>query len=443
LEQEPHTPGSSPRNARRRGIRGLRWWIGGLLFASTVINYIDRQTLSVLAPHLKTTYRWTNQDFALIVISFRIAYMLGQAVLGRVLDRLGTRRGLSLTVLWYSLVAMATSLATGLRSFCGFRFFLGLGESANWPGATKAVSEWFPRRERALAVAFFDSGSSIGAAVAPALVLGLFATFGSWRPVFIVTGTLGLFWLFIWRRFYHPPETHPLIRDEERESILADRVVEARPTAEAQPRSRWIDLLRYRQSWGAIASRALTDPVWYFVADWFAIYLVSRGFRLESSLMAFWIPFLAADLGNFAGGGASSWLVQRGWSVGRARKAVVVPTAFGVMLLIPAALSGNLWLIASFFGLATFSYAAFSTMANTFPADLFADSAVASMSGLGGAFAGLGTILSTYAVGYLADHYGFRPVVMGASVVPLIAMVLVLLLIRNTRHSGQGIILKI
>ena len=443
MEQEPRTPASSFQNARPRGIRGLRWWIGGLLFASTVINYIDRQTLSVLAPHLKTTYRWTNQDFALIVISFRVAYMLGQAVLGRVLDRLGTRRGLSLTVLWYSVVAMATSFATGLRSFCAFRFLLGLGESANWPGATKAVSEWFPRRERALAVAFFDSGSSIGAAVAPALVLGLFAAFGSWRPVFLVTGTLGLFWLFLWRRFYHPPETHPLIRDEERESILADRVVEARPTAEAQPACRWIDLLKYRQSWGAIASRALTDPVWYFVADWFAIYLVSRGFRLESSLMAFWIPFVAADLGNFAGGGASSWLVQRGWSVGRARKAVVVPTAFGVMLLIPAALSGNLWLIASFFGLATFSYAAFSTMANTFPADLFADSAVASMSGLGGAFAGLGTILSTYAVGYLADHYGFRPVVMGASVVPLIAMVLVLLLIRNTRHSGQGIILKI
>ncbi|MGD0577435.1 MAG: MFS transporter [Bryobacteraceae bacterium] len=428
--------------ARAGGIRGLRWWIGGLLFASTVINYIDRQTLSVLAPQLKISYRWTNQDFALIVIAFRIAYMVGQAALGRVLDRLGTRRGLSLTVLWYSLIAMATSMATGLRSFCGFRFLLGLGEAANWPGATKAVSEWFPRRERALAVAFFDSGSSIGAAVAPAIVLGLYALFHSWRPVFMLTGALGLLWLVAWRRFYHPPETHPDIRPEEREAILADRLVEARPGA-AAPRGRWIDLLKYRQSWGAIASRALTDPVWYFVADWFAIYLVSRGFRLESSLMAFWIPFLAADLGNFAGGGLSSWLVRRGWPVGRARKAVIIPGAIGVLLLIPAAQSANLYLIASFFGLATFSYAAFSTMANTFPADLFADSAVASMSGLGGAFSGLGTILSTYTVGYLADHYGFRPVVMGASVVPLFAMGLVLLLVRNTKHSGQGIILKI
>ena len=428
--------------ARPGGIRGLRWWIGGLLFASTVINYIDRQTLSVLAPQLKLSYRWSNQDFALIVIAFRIAYMVGQAVLGRMLDRLGTRRGLSLTVLWYSLVAMATSLATGLRSFCGFRFLLGLGEAANWPGATKAVSEWFPRRERALAVAFFDSGSSIGAAVAPAIVLGLYALFHSWRPVFLLTGALGLLWLLVWRRFYYPPETHPHIRAEEREAILADRLVEARPDAAAAP-GRWIDLLKYRQSWGAIASRALTDPVWYFVADWFAIYLVSRGFRLENSLLAFWIPFMAADLGNFTGGGVSSWLVRRGWPVGWARKAVIIPGAIGVLLLIPAALSANLYLIASFFGLATFSYAAFSTMANTFPADLFADSAVASMSGLGGAFSGLCTILSTYLVGYLADHYGFRPVVIGASVVPLFAMGLVLLLVRNTKYSGQGIILKI
>jgi ACS family hexuronate transporter-like MFS transporter len=427
--------------ARPAGIRGLRWWIGGLLFASTVINYIDRQTLSVLAPQLKLNYHWSNQDFALIVIAFRIAYMLGQAVLGRMLDRLGTRRGLSITVLWYSLVAMATSMATGLRSFCGFRFMLGLGESANWPGATKAVSEWFPRRERALAVAFFDSGSSIGAAVAPAIVLGLYALFHSWRPVFLLTGALGLLWLLVWRRFYYPPETHPHIRAEEREAILADRLVEARPDA-AAPRGRWIDLLKYRQSWGAIASRALTDPVWYFVADWFAIYLVSRGFRLENSLLAFWIPFMAADLGNFTGGGVSSWLVRRGWPVGWARKAVIIPGAIGVLLLIPAAFSANLYIIASFFGLATFSYAAFSTMANTFPADLFADSAVASMSGLGGAFSGLCTILSTYVVGYLADHYGFRPVVVGASVVPLFAMGLVLL-VRNTKYSGQGIILKI
>jgi len=159
--------------ASQRPIRHLRWWIGGLLFASTVINYIDRQTLSVLGPYLKHDYQWNNQQFALIVIAFRVAYSVGQTVSGRLIDRIGTRKGLTITVIWYSIAAMLTSLAVGLRSFAFFRFLLGAGESANWPAATKAVSEWFPKRERGWAVALFDSGSSIGGAIAPLLVIGL------------------------------------------------------------------------------------------------------------------------------------------------------------------------------------------------------------------------------------------------------------------------------
>ena len=165
-----------------RPIKHLRWYIGGLLFLSTVINYIDRQTLSVLAPYLKIEYQWTNTDFAMVLIAFRVAYALGQTIAGRTIDRLGTRAGLSLSVLWYSVAAMATSMATGLRSFAAFRFALGLGEAGNWPGATKAVSEWFPRRESGWAVALFDSGSSIGGALAPWIVLTIYHTFGSWRP---------------------------------------------------------------------------------------------------------------------------------------------------------------------------------------------------------------------------------------------------------------------
>src|SRR5687768_6786281 len=164
-----------------RPIRSLRWYIGVLLFLSTVINYIDRQTLSVLAPFLKEEFSWTNSDFALIVIAFRISYSFGQTASGRLLDRIGTRTGLSLTVAFYSVVAMLTSTANGLRSFALFRFLLGLGESANWPGATKAVAEWFPRRESGWAVALFDSGSSIGAAIAPFIVLWVYQTTGSWR----------------------------------------------------------------------------------------------------------------------------------------------------------------------------------------------------------------------------------------------------------------------
>src|SRR6187399_3347943 len=177
-------------NARpsAKPIKHLRWWIGGLLFASTVINYIDRQTFSVLGPYLKIEYHWNNEQFALIIIAFRVAYSVGQTVSGRIIDRVGTRKGLTITVIWYSIAAMLTSLAVGLRSFAFFRFLLGAGESANWPAATKAVSEWFPKRERGWAVALFDSGSSIGGALATLIVPFLFLHFGSWRPAFVITG---------------------------------------------------------------------------------------------------------------------------------------------------------------------------------------------------------------------------------------------------------------
>jgi MFS transporter, ACS family, hexuronate transporter len=173
-----------------RSIPALRWWIAALLFASTVINYIDRQTLSLLAPFLKKDFHWTNTDYANIVVAFRVAYSIGQTVCGRLMDRIGTKRGLTLTVLWYSLVSILTPLARGFYSFLGFRFFLGLGESGNWPAATKAVSEWFPKQERALATALFDSGSSIGGAIAPFIVLALYSRWGV-RPAFIVPGLLG------------------------------------------------------------------------------------------------------------------------------------------------------------------------------------------------------------------------------------------------------------
>src|SRR5437660_4689186 len=191
-----------------RPIHNLRWWICALLFASTVINYLDRQTLSLLSPYLKQLYHWTNSDYANLLIGFRIAYSIGQSVCGRLMDRVSTRRGLTLSVLWYSIVSMATSLASGFYSFATFRFLLGAGESANWPGATKAVSEWFPKRERALATAFFDSGSSIGGAVAPFIGLPIYFRWG-WRPVFVIPGLLGLVWLLVSRKSFPKPQDHP------------------------------------------------------------------------------------------------------------------------------------------------------------------------------------------------------------------------------------------
>lgn len=410
----------------------LRWRIGLLLFASTVINYIDRQSLSVLAPFLKADYQWSNEQFALVIIAFRAAYAIGQAISGRVLDRIGTRNGLSLSVLWYSLAAMLTPLAIGLKSLCGFRFLLGLGESANWPGATKAVSEWFPRRERGLAVALFDSGSAVGGAVAPLIVLWLYHAFGSWRPAFAIPGLLGFAWLIVWRRVYRTPEEHPGISDAERRMILEDR---GRDRLE-MPKARWIDVARMRETWGIVLGRALTDPVWFFITDWFAVYLVAKKIPLEEGVLAFWIPFIAADAGNFLGGGISSWLVKRGWNVVRARKAVIVVCGLGMTLLIPAVWSTNVFALAGLFSISTLCYAAWSTMALTLPSDVYPNHWVATVSGLSGAGAGVGTIVSTLLIGWTADRYSFEPILIAASLIPLVATAAVLLLVRVDRPAS-------
>jgi MFS transporter, ACS family, hexuronate transporter len=415
-----------------------RWWIGGLLFLSTVINYLDRQTLSVLAPSLKTEFHWTNSDFALVVISFRVAYAVMQTVSGRWLDRLGTRNGLTLAVAFYSSAAMLTSFANGLLSFCGFRFLLGAGEAANWPAATKAVSEWFPRRERGWAVALFDSGSSIGGAIAPLLVLWVYYTFGSWRPAFIVTGALGFIWLLLFRKLYRRPEEHPRLSAEEREYILKGRA-----DAEANEGGRRLSyrtLLRLPQTWGIIIAKTLTDPVWFFITDWFAIYLVTKGFKLEESLLAFWVPFLAADVGNFAGGGFSSWLIKRGWSVGTARKLVIVVCGLGMTLLIPTVYTASyFWLIACF-AISTLAYAALSTMVLNLPADIYPTGSVASVSGMSGTGAGIGTITATYLTGVVADRYSFEPILIAASLIPLLAVVAALALVRNNRATQEGVV---
>ena len=429
-------------SSRRQPIPNLRWWIGGLLFASTVINYIDRQTLSVLAPFLKDSFQWSNSDYALIVIAFRVAYTVGQTVFGRLMDRVGTRRGLTLTVVWYSLASMLTSLATGLRSFSFCRFLLGAGESANWPAATKAVAEWFPKHERGWAVALFDSGSSIGGAVASGLVLWLYYRLG-WRAAFVVPGVLGLIWIAAWRIIYRPPEVHPRVSDAEREMILRDRREDERGAARPAQRARLGELLSLRQTWGVIFARALTDPVWFFITDWYAIYLVSKGVNPDGWLIAFVATFLAADLGNFFGGGLSSWLIKRGWSVGRARKAVVIFGGLGMILLIPTIFTSNLYALTGLFAFSTFAYAAFSTMALVLPSDLFRSESVATVSGMSGTGAGVGTIISTYLIGYVADRYSFAPILVAASLIPLVGVALVLLLVRNRPADDQGVLRRI
>jgi ACS family hexuronate transporter-like MFS transporter len=347
----------------------------------------------------------------------------------------------------YSGLAMLTSLAAGFYSFATFRFLLGAGESANWPAATKAVSEWFPKRERALATALFDSGSSIGGAVAPFIVLWIYFRWG-WRPAFMVPGALGFLWLTAWRWLYYPPEMHSRISQAELAMIVRDKREGEAPQA-GQTRPRWRDLLRLPQTWGTIIAKAFTDPVFFFITEWFPIYLVAKGIELKSGLIAVWIPFIAADLGSFFAGGVSGYLIKRGWSLGAARKAPIIYGGIGMTLLIPTIFTTQLYVIAFLFAVVTFSYAGFTTMANVLPSDLFGSESVASVSGLSGTGAGIGTIVAFKLIGYFSDArqatgtHSFDPIVGLAGLVPLAGMILVLLLLRNTRATEQGLVRRI
>jgi ACS family hexuronate transporter-like MFS transporter len=428
-------------DAARFVTPNLRWWIGGLLFASTVINYIDRQTLNVLAPYLKAEYHWTNSDFALIVIAFRISYAVVQLIGGRLVDVLGTRRGLGLAVAWYSVMAMLTSLANSLGSFCAFRFLLGAGEAANWPGATKAVSEWFPAKERGIAVALFDSGSAIGGAVAPGLVVWLYHRFGTWRPAFLITGVLGFLWLIVWMAMYRRPEEHPRISASERALILRTRA--GADETQLPMRASTLMLARYRQTWGIVLARAILDPYWFLVADWFALFLVSRGFKLEETLVGFWVPFMCADVGNFVGGGISGYFIHRGWSVGAARRIIFLICGPLMLLIIPAVYTTRLWLLIAEFGLATLGYAACATIFLTLPSDLFESRCVATVSGLSGMVTGFVTVIATYAIGAITDKYSFAPILLAASAAPILSAIAIFALVQNTRDTGDGVLLRI
>ncbi len=422
-----------PRPHRSR----IRWSIGALLFASSVINYIDRQTLSALAPILKVHFHWTNSDFASLLIAFRLAYTIMQGVGGRLIDVLGSRLGFTLVVAFYSIVAMTTSFAQGLVSFRIFRFLLGLGEGPNFPGAAKTVAEWFPSRERAWAVALFDSGTSIGGAIAPFLVLYAYKLFGTWRPAFALTGCLGLIWLFLWIRFYRDPAKHPKVSAEELAYIQEGRAIVAQAGAPA----RWRDLIRYRQTWGIVLGRFLLDPFWFFIAEWFALYLSSKGYRLEFSILGFWMPFLGADLGNFAGGGLSSYWISRGWPTGKARRRVLLIFGPSMVSLILVLYTSNYLLSLLLFAYASFAYAACSTMFLSLPTDAFHSRAVGTVAGMAGTGAGIGTMISTYAIGRITDATSFAPVIAGAAVIPCLATLVFVTLVRaSKRPDPRGLL---
>lgn len=414
-------------------VKHLRWWIVWTLFCSTAINYIDRQTLSVLAPVIIKQFHMSHEDYAGIVAAFQVAYAGMWLVGGVLIDIIGTKLGLTLAMIWWSVSSMLPALANSVLSFSVFRFMLGIGEGCNWPGASKTVAEWFPASERGLAVAIFDSGSSIGAVIAPPLVAFIALKLG-WRFAFLVAGSLGFLWLILWRTIYNPLSAHPRLSAEERKLIEAGRDTPRAPHRTGA--SRYLSLLKERNTWGIVLGRSLTDPIWWFYVFWIPQYLSdARHFSLKEIAAFAWIPFLASDIGNFTGGSISVFLIRRGMRVIRARKWVCVASTLPILAGIPAALTHSPYRALAFISLATWGYASWSTMGLTFPSDLFPQEVVASVTGLSGLGAGSVSTMFTLVVGILIDRFSYLPAFVAAATLPLLATAFVLILIRAPRRE--------
>jgi len=414
-------------------VRGLRWYIIGMICMLTVINYVDRMTLSVLAPTIMDEFGMTNVAYARVVTTFLLAYTISQALSGKVLDRIGTRRGFMLFVGIWSVASMLHATARNAVQLAAFRFMLGFGEAGNWPGAAKAAAEWFPTRERAFAMAIFNSGASVGAVVAPPLIAWVALTFG-WRRAFFIGAALSIIVMVLWFFLYRAPAEHPRLSDAERAHILSDQD----PADATAPVSRrpWLSLFRYRQVWALVAARFLTDPIWWFLISWLPNYLKNeRGFSLALIGMFAWIPFLVADIGNLSGGGISSLLIRRGWGVDRARKTVMVTSALLIPLGVTAIVTTNSDAVAiAAVSVIAFAFQSWIVNVITLPSDCFPKQDVGSVAGIGGTAAGIASMLFTMLVGYLVDNFSYTPVyVLVGLMAPLGALLFLLVMKRIER----------
>jgi len=387
-------------------ISGLRWWIAGLLLAATLISYIDRLTLSVLAPVICGELHLTNLQYASVSVWFLLAYSFGQTAFGTFQDRFGTKRGLSIAMLVWSLAETLQGAARGLGVFCALRFLLGLGEGGHWPAAIKGIAEWFPRQERALGIGIINTGATLGSAAAPPLIVWLQFSFG-WRATFAVTGLLGLAWIAVWWLCYEIPARHRWLATDEL-SWIQNRAFEP---AGSPSICAWQSLLRDRRVWGVTLARFFGDPVWWLFLVWLPLYLYkARGLSLKTIGFSAWIPFLLADAGAISGGWFSGWLVKRGMRPARARGAAIllatVLAPFGALVATVRSESVAIALIS----LALFAFQFWVNNVQTLVSDFFPNEAVASVSGLAGTAAGIGAMIFTLCTGWVVDHIGYSPV---------------------------------
>ncbi len=400
-------------------VGNFRWRICALLFFATTINYIDRQVLGILAPQLQTDMNWSEVQYGYIITAFQFAYALGFLIMGNIMDRFGTRKGFSFAVVLWSFAAMLHAAASSAFTFGLARFGLGIGEAGNFPAAIKTVSEWFPKKERSLAIGIFNSGANIGAIVAPLAVPFIALRFG-WEWAFIITGALGFIWLVFWLVTYKKPELHPKVSKAELDYIQSD----AEENVERIP---WLKLFPHRQTWAFALAKFMTDPIWWFYLYWLPKYLnTSHGLTLDKIGLPLVAIYVFSDLGSIAGGWLSSFLINKGWSVNSARKTTMLICALAVVPIFFASQTANLWIAVGLISLATAAHQGWSANLFTLVSDMFPKNAVGSVVGIGGMFGAVGGMLIATATGYLLDKTGsYVPLFIIASISYLLALILI------------------
>lgn len=384
-------------------IGRYRWVIVALLFSATTINYIDRQVLGFLKPELEKAFQWSESDYSNIVMAFSGAYAIGLLLFGRFIDVIGTKLGYIISIVVWSVAAMFHAAARSTLGFGVARAALGLGEAGNFPAAIKAVAEWFPKKERALATGIFNSGTNIGAVIAPILVPWIVGVYG-WEEAFIITGAIGFVWLIFWWIYYDIPAKQKRLSQHEYEYIHSDN--EATNDVSNEKPVSWLRLFQVKQTWAFVFGKLLTDPVWWFFLFWLPSYFATTfqiDFKKPNIHLA--IVYTATTIGSIGGGYLSSYLISKGWAVYKARKIAMLIFAFCVVPIVTAQFAGNVWVVVALISLAAAAHQAWSANIFTTASDMFPKKAVSSVVGIGGMAGSVGGILFPLLVGKLLDSY--------------------------------------
>jgi len=392
--------------ASKAQIGKYRWTILALVFFATTVNYLDRNVISLLKDdYLEKIFNWTETDYANIVVAFQVSYAIGMLGVGWFIDKVGTKLGYAISLLVWSLAAIGHAFAGNTAGFVVARSVLGISESGNFPAAIKTVAEWFPKKERALATGIFNSGTNVGAIIAPLTVPLIAASFG-WEWAFIITGAFGLLWLFFWFIIYEKPETNKKLSKTELEYILSDK--EENNSSNIKEKVSWFKLLTFKQTWAFVIGKFLTDPIWWFYLFWLPSFLNKQyGMTKTDLALPIAVVYTMTTFGSIFGGWLSGYFIGKGWEVYKARKTAMLVFALSVTPIVFANYLGQFshWFAILIIGLAASSHQAWSANIFTTASDMFPKKAVASITGIGGMAGGVGGILIAKIAGALFDHF--------------------------------------